>query len=258
MKHVTIIGPGNLGIALATGMQKNGYVVTLKCKDEQQVIEKQQQFPECTFTEINEDATSDAHVIIFAVQPKDLEETIADMDGHIWEEHIIISVVAGITINSIKKFLRLPNPHIYRAMPNTASAIGQSMTAISTGTKQKYVQELFKSIGSVVCIDELQFPQFTVLSGSGVAIALKFIRAYMQAGIQAGFNEHTSLELAREVLIGAGNLVREKQQHPEVLIDAVTTPNGCTITTLLEMDSRGFTSSLVNAIEKGISKAKLL
>lgn len=209
----------------------------------------------------NREAVRRASVLIMAPQPNQAGELLMQIKDGLTEDHLLISVVSGLGIEKMEELVGKNIP-IVRAMLNTAIRVRQSMTFLAfSEAGQKYdsiVQEIFSSVGLVLYIEEKMFPEATVLGGSGVALVLKFLRGYMQAGIQNGFNEREALMIATQVLKGSSILIQTGGGHPEVEIDKVTTRKGCTIDALLEMDHRRFTSSLFKGIKAGIKKARKL
>jgi pyrroline-5-carboxylate reductase len=143
-------------------------------------------------------------------------------------------------------------------MPNTAIAIQQSMTCIcsqQTGDAQiKYVNDLFSILGKVVTIDEQLMEAATILGACGTAYAMRYIRANIQGGIEIGFDAVTASLIAAQTVKGAADLLLTKGTHPEQEIDKVTTPKGCTIAGLNEMEHQGFSSSLIRGLVASYKK----
>jgi pyrroline-5-carboxylate reductase len=137
-------------------------------------------------------------------------------------------------------------------MPNTAIAQKESMTCISslnaTPEQKEIVIEIFNKLGQSVFIDEHLMDAATVLGACGLAFALRYIRASMQGGIQIGFDSATALTIAAQTVKGAAALLLNQSSHPESEIDKVTTPQGCTISGLNEMEHQGFSSALIKGI----------
>jgi pyrroline-5-carboxylate reductase len=147
---------------------------------------------------------------------------------------------------------------LFRAMPNTAIAIQESMTCICSQDAStadiKYVNELFSCVGKVVTIDEKLMDAATILGACGTAYAMRYIRANIQGGIEIGFDAATASLIAAQTVKGAAELLLQKGSHPEQEIDKVTTPKGCTIAGLNEMEHRGFSSSLIRGIVASYNK----
>ncbi|OGI64145.1 pyrroline-5-carboxylate reductase [Candidatus Nomurabacteria bacterium RIFCSPLOWO2_01_FULL_41_21] len=260
-KRISILGAGNIGLAIADGISKakiakGRIAITRKSEDFSDELRK---VYDCVD---NEQALRFGDILILAVQPKQVEELLSEMKGSIKEHHLLISVVSGVSITRIKELLGNDKVKVVRAMPNTSIRYGESMTCLafneSAMEHRDLVERIFNSLGKFIILEESKFPQATVLCGSGPALMLKFARAYMQAGIQNGFNEHDALLIAGQLMRGVSRAILEGKVHPEVEIDKVTTPGGCTIDALIEMDHAGFSSALLRAVSAGVDKAKSL
>jgi pyrroline-5-carboxylate reductase len=137
-------------------------------------------------------------------------------------------------------------------MPNTAADVSQSITCLFTGNcderQKEMAKMLFDCIGETVFINEELMNAATILGACGVAYALRFMRAMIQGGIQVGFDAKTATTIATQTVKGAAELIIRNNEHPEKEIDKVTTPKGCTIVGLNEMEHSGFSSSLIKGI----------
>jgi len=199
----------------------------------------------------NIDAVREKKVVIIAVEPHQAENVLKDIKHEFGKDQILISVVTGVKINSLKEFCG-PDIHIFRAMPNTAIAIRESMTCIATqddsAVNKDIVHSIFDQLGKTIKIEEELMDASTVLAACGIAYALRFIRAASQGGIEIGFDSKTAQLIASQTVRGATGLLIEGGEHPEYEIDKVTTPMGCTIAGLNEMEHQGFSSSLIKGI----------
>jgi pyrroline-5-carboxylate reductase len=143
-------------------------------------------------------------------------------------------------------------------MPNTAISIQQSMTCIAARNVSddhlQYVMDIFNQLGKAVRIDEKLMDAATVLGACGTAFAMRYIRANIQGGIEIGFDAATANLIAAQTVKGAAELLLAKGSHPEQEIDKVTTPKGCTIAGLNEMEHRGFSSSLIKGLVASYDK----
>ena len=143
-------------------------------------------------------------------------------------------------------------------MPNTAIAIQESMTCIAAKDidheKFQEIQEMFNQLGRSVKIDEKLMNAATVLGACGTAFAMRYIRANIQGGIEIGFDAATASLIAAQTVKGAAELLLKKETHPEQEIDKVTTPKGCTIAGLNEMEHQGFSSSLIKGLVASYQK----
>ncbi|HSC36681.1 MAG TPA: pyrroline-5-carboxylate reductase, partial [Chitinophagaceae bacterium] len=206
----------------------------------------------------NKEALRFAELLILAVKPFQVDDILANLKEDLdIRKHVLISVVTGITTDHILKVAGKKIP-VIRAMPNTAIAIQQSMTCISYRDVKKddleYVNELFNQLGKVAVIEEKLMEAATVLGACGTAFAMRYIRANIQGGIQIGFDAATANLIAAQTVKGAADLLLIKGSHPEHEIDKVTTPKGCTIAGLNEMEHQGFSSSLIKGIVASYDK----
>jgi pyrroline-5-carboxylate reductase len=207
-----------------------------------------------TISSDNAGSVAQADYIILAVKPFQVKEIMEEI-GHVIDpsRQVLISVVTGVWIKDLREMLgterKVP---IIRAMPNTAIAIQESMTCIcSEGASQQqldYVTDLFLQLGEAVIIEEKLMDAATVLGACGTAFAMRYIRANIQGGIEIGFSAATASLIAAQTVKGASQLLLSKKTHPEQEIDKVTTPKGCTIAGLNEMEHRGFSSSLIKGV----------
>ncbi|MNT19070.1 Pyrroline-5-carboxylate reductase [compost metagenome] len=173
-------------------------------------------------------------------------------------DQIFVSVVSGVNCLDIKEVLG-QGTSVVRAMPNTAIAIGQSMTCIATDTAAphivKEVEVMFETVGAVVVINEDLMTSATALCACGIAFFLRAIRAASQGGVEIGFHAHDALKMAVQTAKGAADLLLQTQTHPESEIDKVTSPKGCTIAGLNEMEHHGFSSAFIKGIKLSAQKA---
>lgn len=259
-KKVAIIGGGNLGTAIAEGLIESGFiqpkhiiitkrnVATLMHLERKGVL----------VSDNNQEAVRFADIIIMAVKPFQAADILASLRSALSpSRHVLISVITGVTIDEILKLIGANMP-VVRAMPNTAIAIQESMTCISYRDVEKsdveYIMELFTQMGKVASIEEKLMDAATVLGACGTAFAMRYIRANIQGGIEIGFDAATANLIAAQTVKGAADLLLRKGSHPEQEIDKVTTPKGCTIAGLNEMEHQGFSSSLIKGVLTSFTK----
>lgn len=147
-------------------------------------------------------------------------------------------------------------------MPNTAIAIQESMTCISAENKSgeglKAAEEIFNQVGKTLIIDEELMIPATALCACGIAFFLRAVRAASQGGIEIGFHSEEALLMAAQTAKGAAALLLSGETHPEGEVDKVTTPRGCTISGLNQMEHNGFSSALIKGIVTSADKAAKL
>lgn len=259
IKKIAIIGGGNLGTAIAEGLLKSKF-----CKAGDIIITKRKTE---TLRELNDRGVSimsdniaavrKSELVILAVKPYQVSEVLNSFKSELTSKHILGSVVTGVLISEIEEIVQQKIP-VFRAMPNTAIAIQESITCLSfanaNAAQIDYVKKLFTTLGKVTVIDEKLMEAATVLGACGTAYAMRYIRANIQGGIEIGFDAATANLIAAQTVKGAAELLLQKGTHPEFEIDKVTTPKGCTIAGLNEMEHHGFSSSLIKGITVSYNK----
>lgn len=252
-KKIAIIGGGNLGSAIAEGLLKSKFAKAADITVTKRNTTTLQHLAakDITIGSDNKLAVKKAQVVILAVKPFQIKEVLEGLRSALTTNHILISVITGVLLEDMQEMVKKQLP-LFRAMPNTAIAIQQSMTCISyanaNATQVQYVNDLFATVGKVVTIDEKLMNAATVLGACGTAYAMRYIRANIQGGIEIGFDAATASLIAAQTVKGAAELLLQKGSHPEQEIDKVTTPKGCTIAGLNEMEHQGFSSSLIKGI----------
>ena len=258
-KRISIIGGGNLGTAIAEGLLKSKF-----SKPADIIITKRNTTTLRTLKEKGIEVSNDnaaavkkSDVILLAVKPFQAAEVLNTIKKELGNNKLLISVVSSVTIGEMEEMVKKNIP-VFRAMPNTAIAIQESMTCIcsknASAADTRYVNELFGKLGKVVTIDEKLMEAATILGACGTAYAMRYIRANTQGGIEIGFDAATASLIAAQTVKGAAELLLQKGSHPEQEIDKVTTPKGCTIAGLNEMEHQGFSSSLIRGIVASYKK----
>lgn len=259
-KNIAILGGGNLGVAIAKGLMKPSlslqYDVVIT-RRKVQLLEPLKAFG-ITVLSNNKEAVEKADLIILAVQPKQLNSLLEEIKPVVdQKKHTLISVITGIETSDISEVMG-NQVKVIRAMPNTAIAIGQSMTCIATTNASDdtldEVKTIFEAMGKAMIIDEKLMQAATVLGACGIAFFLRFIRAASQGGTEVGFHAEEAQLIASQTALGAASLLLETNQHPEEAIDKVTTPQGCTIAGLNEMEHHGLSSALIKGIVASYKK----
>ena len=253
-QRIAIIGGGNLGAAIAEGLIKSDFIAASQITITRRHTVELEPLARLgvTVTSDNRSAIQNSDVIIIAVKPYNVGEVLTGLkDEFDPNKHVVISVVTGVFLKDLEEILGSEVP-IFRAMPNTAIAIQESITCLchqhATDEQDEYVTSLFEHLGIAISIDEKLMDAATVLGACGIAYALRFIRAATQGGIEIGFDAKTASLIAAQTVKGSAELLLKGNRHPEAEIDKVTTPMGCTIAGLNEMEHQGFSSSLIKGI----------
>jgi pyrroline-5-carboxylate reductase len=259
-KKIAIIGGGNLGTAIAEGLINSGFVLPADLIVTKRNIDTLKPLADIgvNISNNNLEAVKNSNWIILAIKPFQIKEVLAQIQPElIASEHCLISVVTGIWVKDIQEIVGETIP-VFRAMPNTAIAIQESMTCIcsvnATADQTNFVSDAFNQLGKSVLIEEKLMDAATVLGACGTAYAMRYIRANIQGGIEIGFSAKVASLIAAQTVKGAAELLLQKNTHPEQEIDKVTTPKGCTIAGLNEMEHQGFSSSLIKGIVTSYKK----
>jgi pyrroline-5-carboxylate reductase len=259
MSHITIIGGGNLGKAIAEGLIASKFcraadiTVTRRNTEPLQYLEDK---GVKTGTD-NKAAVKNAGIILLCVKPFQAKEVLKQIAGSVNKKQVLVSAVSGVSIEEIEKCVK-GNLTVFRAMPNTAMSISESMSCISysrAGSAQiQLVETMFNKLGRTIVIDEKLMDAATILGACGTAFAMRYIRANIQAGIEIGFDAKTARLIAAQTVKGAADLLLKNGSHPEEEIDKVTTPKGVTITGLNQMEHHGLSSSVIKGITESFKK----
>jgi len=261
---IAILGGGNIGLAIMNGLTESkiyspqNISITRKNIETLLYLKKHR----INVTSDNISSVKKSTIILIAVQPQQINGILDEIKGYIKPEvHAVISVVSGATISAIKK--RLPaGTSVVRAMPNTAIALKESMTCLSSEAGNdkalKHAVEIFNAVGKTMIINEELMIPATALCACGIAFFLRAIRAASQGGIEIGFHSEEALLMASQTAKGAATLLLNMKSHPESEVDKVTTPRGCTISGLNQMEHNGFSSAMIKGIVTSADKAALL
>lgn len=258
-KKIAIIGCGNLGVTIANGLLDDGFKAENLIATRRNVAALEELAAQGVQTiSNNADAVEIADVIILGVKPYNVEPILKEISSRLnVDKHILVCLATGITLEELATWSGADLP-IFRAMPNTAADVNESMTLICESgasiEQRDAMKQLFDKIGSTLYIDENLMEAATILGACGIAYVLRFMRAMIQGGIEVGFDAKTATAIVSQTMKGASELIIENGSHPESEIDKVTTPKGCTITGLNEMEHAGFSSALIKGIVASYKK----
>ncbi|WP_165042929.1 pyrroline-5-carboxylate reductase [Dysgonomonas sp. ZJ709] len=254
---ITIIGAGNMGGAIACGLVAgNGFApqnITVIDHTGKNVSRLKDFDPNMNVVVGTYDSLSDADVVILAVKPWLIEEVVMEHKTLLENPNqMLVSVAAGITLAQLAGWTKLQKP-VYRVMPNTAIALRESMTFVSsinaTEEQDRVIIDVFSELGKVEYISEKLLPAATSLGSCGIAFAFRYVRAAMEGGVEMGLYPNQSRDIVIQTLRGAIDLLEANNSHPEAEIDKVTTAGGITIKGLNEMEHAGFTSAVIRGLK---------
>ena len=255
---IAIIGAGNMGGAIARGLSKlcdesveRAIWVSNPSTPKLKALQKSN--PTLQITTNNREAADHADLVILAVKPWLMEQVCAEIP---WskERQIVLSVAAGIPLEQLKQMTGPFDKALFRLVPNTAISLSESVNLIAsqgaTTEEEQWVKNLFEPLGLTMFLPEAKIAAGTAMTSCGIAYALKYIQAAMQAGIELGIYPKDGMKMVAQTLKGAAELILQNEgTHPSVEIDKVCTPGGITIKGINTLEHEGFSSALIKAIK---------
>ena len=265
-KKICIIGTGNMGQALVSGLVGSGSSKpkNIICTDVREAklkaIEKEYGVQTATN---NLEAVSQAEIIIYAVKPQLMAAVINETAGILDMSKLIISIAAGVPVAALESCLN-KELRLIRVMPNIAAAVKEAATAVAAGkhASKEDVQTamaIFDSIGKTVFIEEnYLMDAITGLSGSGPAYIFLIVEALADAGVKVGLSRQEALFLSAQTVLGAAKMLIETHEHPGQLRDKVTSPGGTAIAGLATLEEGGLRTTLIHAVEVATNRSREL
>ncbi|MDP2866628.1 MAG: pyrroline-5-carboxylate reductase [Elusimicrobiota bacterium] len=260
---IAIIGAGNIGAAIARGLAASGRFKPQEIILTRRRTEFLEELRAEKFTVLSDNraAVKSAAIVVLAVGPQEVEAVARQLGPALNKGHLVISIVSGVTMAQLASWLK-KKVSLVRAMTNTAISIREAMTCLCAGTESRAAlaraKNIFDALGRTMVINEELMLSATALTGCGIAFFLRAIRAASQGGTQIGFHSEEALIMAAQTARGAASLLLGREGHPESEIDKVTTPRGCTIEGLNEMEHHGFSSAMITGIVTSNDKAARL
>ena len=264
-KRIAVIGAGKLGEALITGMLDAGIVskkqfIATAAHAERLDHLRTKLGIETTLS--NGEAVRKANLVLLCLKPQTVEEVLRQVANDLTPDHLVVSVAASVTSRFMESVLDKPVP-VIRTMPNTPCLVRQGMTVIAPGkhaTPQHVEQarKIFDAIGRSMILDEKHMDAVTALSASGPAFVYIIIESFAEAGVKVGLPREAATQLASQMVLGAASMVLQTGEHPAKLKDLVTTPAGCTIDGILELEDGGLRVTLIKAVVRATHRAKEL
>jgi len=265
VKKVALIGCGKLGEGLLSGMLGSQLIpvdrveVTVAHQPRADYLAEKHGVKAHTR---NAQAVKGADLVLIVLKPQQVKGFLHEVKGVLRKDAVIISAAASVTTALIERELGRP-ARVVRAMPNTPCLIRQGMTALAGSPNAApddvlLARDIFGSMGRTVVVDEKHMDAITGLSASGPAYVYMIIESLAEAGVKLGLPRELSTELVSQTLLGASALVLHTGEHPAKLKDVVTTPAGCTIDGLLELEEGGLRVTLIKAVVRAAQRAKQL
>ena len=264
-KRVAVLGAGKMGGILLKALLEKGLLAakatTATVQHEERASTLSKQLGIAVGTD-NRGAVKDADIVLLAVKPQVVAEVIEQIRPAITPKQLVISVAASVHTGQIEAALRAEAP-VVRAMPNTPCAVGRGMTGLckgkfATAEHLQLASALFNVVGRTVVVDEKHMDAVTALSASGPAYIYIILESLAEAGVKVGLPRDVATLLAAQTTLGAATVVLETGDHPALLKDAVTTPAGCTIDGIMELEEGKLRVTLIKAVVKAAQRAKEL
>lgn len=263
------IGAGQLTHALVRGFAAAGVIathrITASSPDTDLPTVQGLRKLGVNFTTSNKETVSKSDILFLAVKPHIIPFVLDEIGPDIEDRHLIVSCAAGVTISSIeKKLLQYrSDPKVMRCMTNTPVVVREGATVYAAGTHanvedSRLIEQLMASVGYCTEVEEDLIDAVTGLSGSGPAYAFLAVDALSDGGVKMGLPRRLAVRLAAQALLGAARMLLDSEQHPGQLKDNVCSPGGATIHALHVMESGGFRSLLINAVEASCIRTREL
>jgi pyrroline-5-carboxylate reductase len=263
--RVAVLGAGKMGgILLQAFLKQNLFAAEQICATRahaESALAMSTQWGVDVSTD-NLEAARKADLILLGVKPFQVPELLEEIRPALTKDKMIVSIAASVKTRSIEEGAGL-DIAVVRAMPNTPSALGAGAAALCRGRfvsprQMELAQRIFETVGRTVTVEEKHMDAVTGLSGSGPAYIYIIIEALAEAGVKVGLPRDVATQLAAQTAFGAAKMVLETGYHPALLKDAVTTPAGCTIDGILELEEGGLRVTLIKAVMRATERAKQL
>jgi len=263
--RLAVLGAGKMGGILIEAFVKQKLVpaknisATVHYSD---LAQKNATKPSVSAGTDNRAAVRKADVVLLCVKPQTVGSVVDEIAPDLDEKKLLISVAASVPTEFIESHLKKKVP-VIRAMPNTPAMVGEGVTALTKGkfASEKDVEtarKLFGAVGKTVVVDEKNMDAITGLSASGPAFIYIILESLAEGGVKAGLSRDLATMLAAQTALGAAKVALETGNHPALLKDMVTTPAGCTIDGILELEEGGLRVTLIKAVVRAAQRAKEL
>ena len=265
-KKICIIGTGNMGEALVSGLLGSNSSSPKKiiCTDvRESVLEAVEKEYGVLTTTNNLEAVTKSDIIIYAVKPQIMAAVIKETVSKLDMSKLIISIAAGVPMAALESCLN-KELRLIRVMPNIAAAVKEAATAVAAGKNAseedvETAMSIFDSIGKTVFIKEnYLMDAITGLSGSGPAYIFLIVEALADAGVKVGLSRREAFFLSAQTVLGAAKMLMETKEHPGQLRDRVTSPGGTAIAGLATLEKGGLRTTLINAVEVATNRSREL
>jgi pyrroline-5-carboxylate reductase len=264
-KKLAVVGVGKIGEALIAGLLKQGDLQTADIAGSvghQASVKRVKERLGIDVSVDNRGVVKGRDIVLLAVKPQNMDLVLKEIADVLTKDQLVMSVAASVTTRFVEERLNADVP-VVRAMPNTPSLINAGMTGLCTGTHasendKQMAEAIFNCVGKTVFVDESLMDGVTALSASGPAYLYVVVESLAEAGVKLGIPREVSTLLVAQTMYGAASMVLESKAHPALLKDTVTTPAGCTIDGLMELEEGKLRVTLIKAVVKSAERAREL
>lgn len=254
-KRIGFIGAGQMATALAKGFVQAGLVTGKEVLASDPSSEARERFAQAVgsrSTDDNSEIVRGSDILFLAVKPQQMACVMAELKGKVTAEHLVVSIAAGVRLSVLAQGLG-PDVRLVRVMPNTPCLVGQGACGYCLGDRAtaadgQLVEQLLRSVGIAVAVDEKLLDAVTGLSGSGPAFVYVMIEALSDGGVRMGLPRPVATTLAAQTVLGAAQMVVATGEHTGVLKDRVASPGGTTIAGLQALEEGGLRAALMAAV----------
>lgn len=262
MSRIGFVGMGNMGYAMLKGTLNNFSSSDLLFSDvnKERMIDVSKETG-VEYVTSNAECVNKAKYVVLAVKPQFFDEVLKSIENVVNENHVIISIAPGITIQQIKDKLGF-DARIVRAMPNTPALVGEGMTGVAynaeefTSEEKDIITKIFNSIGKMKVVSEKLMSAVVCASGSSPAYVYMFIEALADGAVKCGMSRQDAYEFVAQTVYGSAKMVLETKAHPGILKDMVCSPAGTTIEAVKELEDNGFRSAIMKATDACFKKSE--
>jgi pyrroline-5-carboxylate reductase len=264
---IAVIGAGSMGGAILSGLIAAGTAadsITASTATTQSAKALSDKFGIKSFAldaspSANSDAAENADVLLIAVKPAKVLETLEEIKASVKDGALVISVAAGVTTESMEQAIG-SKASVIRAMPNTPSIVGHGVTGIAKGKSANdnqlaLAKDLFETVGQVIVVDEEKINALSTISGSGPAYVFYFAEKLMTAAKKMGFSDKEANLMVRATFLGSATLLAASSDSPETLRAQVTSPNGTTMQATARFDEADLEKVFIEATEAALARA---
>lgn len=264
-KQFTLIGPGVMAEAMIVGLLKHQVVQPediLAAGPRQARLDELKKRYQINTDLDNTSAVQNANVVVLCIKPQKLPEVTRDLQGKIPDDALLISIIAGATIDSL--IAGLDHPMVVRAMPNTPAQVGEGMTVWTQSTQTTEAQhalagEILAALGREIYVaEESYIDMATAVSGTGPAYVFLFLESLIDAGVHLGLPRRLAEEMVVQTIKGSVAYYTQNESHPARLRNQVTSPGGTSATALYYLEKMGFRTAISRAIWAAFSRSQEL